>query len=399
MFLFHQKRKIRSACAVIVLIFLVPVITFAAGIVNDKQWYLPSDETFDDNLFVSGEEIVIDGNVKGDVIAAGGSVEVRGNVEGDIIAAAGEISVSGHVGGNVRVAGGDVRLFGDVEKNVNVFSGQFDMNDESHIGGTMTFFGGAGNIAGSIGRDLYVGAGQLALKSMVERNATIWSDSEGVSLHPKTRIGGDFTYTGSNELLLGDDMVAGKVHFQRLAAAPKKDILGFMKTFAAGFSGFWLGMKVMSMLGMFLVGLVMIFLKKKKVFALVKVASQSFPRILGYGFLMFIIIPICAVIAAFTVVGLPLAATLVALYLVMLYLSKVVMGIALGHFLLTSSGNTGKKGFKEANLFASMFLGIFALSVMSTLPLIGWLISLIAIVWGFGVFFVFERQMLEKIKD
>ena len=45
---------------------------------------LPAGEIVQDDLYVTGGEIYIDGNVEGDLVAFGGYIEVNGNVTGDV---------------------------------------------------------------------------------------------------------------------------------------------------------------------------------------------------------------------------------------------------------------------------------------------------------------------------
>ncbi|RPJ49858.1 MAG: hypothetical protein EHJ95_08155, partial [Methanobacteriota archaeon] len=80
----------------IVLLLAAPgfALEFRSGnevIVNDP---------IDDDLVVSGGQVIIDAPV-GSVIAAGGEVRVRAPVTGDVIAAGGLVVVDAEVGGKI----------------------------------------------------------------------------------------------------------------------------------------------------------------------------------------------------------------------------------------------------------------------------------------------------------
>ena len=56
------------------------------------------------DLYVFGNNLVIQGTVRGDVIAAGSSVTITGHVTGSVMAAGSTLVVSGPVDGSVRLA-------------------------------------------------------------------------------------------------------------------------------------------------------------------------------------------------------------------------------------------------------------------------------------------------------
>ncbi|TAK33207.1 MAG: hypothetical protein EPO21_13615, partial [Chloroflexota bacterium] len=64
-----------------------------------------ADQIIDDDLYVFGNSIIIDGTVTGDVFSAGGQITIHGNVGGSINAAGGSINVTGRVGKAVRAIG------------------------------------------------------------------------------------------------------------------------------------------------------------------------------------------------------------------------------------------------------------------------------------------------------
>jgi len=61
---------------------------------------------------------------------------------------------------------------------------------------------------------------------------------------------------------------------------------------------------------------------------------SSFWLSLGVGILLLIVTPVACVIAAATIVGLPLALAVTAVYLILVYSAKVFAGLALGQWIL-----------------------------------------------------------------
>src|SRR5687767_15870586 len=58
---------------------------------------IASGETINDDLYVAGETIVVDGTIKGDLVAFGQTITINGIVEGDLIAAGREWALTARV--------------------------------------------------------------------------------------------------------------------------------------------------------------------------------------------------------------------------------------------------------------------------------------------------------------
>ena len=65
---------------------------------------VPAGTTVDQDIILSGDEVVIDGTVLGDVIAIGGKVTLNGRVDGTLITIAQDVELNGEVGGSLFAA-------------------------------------------------------------------------------------------------------------------------------------------------------------------------------------------------------------------------------------------------------------------------------------------------------
>ena len=68
---------------------------------------VPANEIVEDDLYMTGDTMTIQGTVRGDVIAAGRVIRVEGIVEGDLVAAAQVVEITGVVEDDVRIAVGE----------------------------------------------------------------------------------------------------------------------------------------------------------------------------------------------------------------------------------------------------------------------------------------------------
>lgn len=218
----------------VVMLLLFSGTALAAEVMGGNTYILPRGEVVSDDLYVYGEEIIIDGTVEGDLIVSGGYIEVNGVVMGDLLAAGGAVVINGVVQDDVRAAGGAVVLSGRVGDDFFAMAGggwpggitmpMVNMNlggrsvpqglqvgSSSAIGGDAYVAGGFGNVAGSIGRDLVAGFGTLIFSGNVARNAVLRADALTVS--PNAKVQGTLRYTSDAGTRIPDG-VASSVEAQ-----------------------------------------------------------------------------------------------------------------------------------------------------------------------------------------
>ena len=111
---------------------------------------------------------------------------------------------------------------------------------------------------------------------------------------------------------------------------------------------------------------------------------------LGWGFVSLIVLPIAAVIALITIVGIPLAFTAFALYFILIYSGFVLGAVLFGRWLLALVR------YSEPIVrfpWVSLIIGIIVVSVISPVPFMGFLVKFIVTLWGFGTIMLqFKRQ-------
>jgi hypothetical protein len=110
-----------------------------------------------------------------------------------------------------------------------------------------------------------------------------------------------------------------------------------------------------------------------------KIASNKVLKDLGVGLLAFIVVPIIAIILAFTVVGIPLTFITLAIYVITAYLCTITSSILLGNLINT-------KLFKQDdNFYLNAIMGIIIVQLLSLIPYVGSLIELFFSLTGFGI--------------
>ena len=107
------------------------------------------DQPIADDLIVSGGFVEINSPVQS-LIAAGGTVEVNAPVEGDIIAAGGTVTLNGDTGGKAVLAGGTIRINGNISRNLVAYGGDIVISPTSTIGRDATVSGGTVSNRGQV---------------------------------------------------------------------------------------------------------------------------------------------------------------------------------------------------------------------------------------------------------
>jgi hypothetical protein len=107
---------------------------------------------------------------------------------------------------------------------------------------------------------------------------------------------------------------------------------------------------------------------------------------LGFGFVIFIVMPIGAIIAMVVVIGVPLGVLTLLLFMVALYLARLVTAQAVGGLILRRFG----KG-AEPSAYAALAVGLVVYFVLVAIPYLGFLLWLGAIFAGLGAIYMALR--------
>ena len=97
-----------------------------------------------------------------------------------------------------------------------------------------------------------------------------------------------------------------------------------------------------------------------------------------------------------TIIGFPLALILAAMYAISLYIAKVFVGIVLGTYIFGAF--KGRDATSKASLLGIMVVGVAVLWLVSGIPVIGWFIQLIAIIWGLGLMIKIKKRSIQRME-
>lgn len=390
----HKNRWFPLILTVLLGILLAGTAT-AAEFTDDEIYRLAEGEVIEDDLYVTGSEVFIDGTVKGDVIAAGSRVEVNGTVEGDLIAAGAEVMLNGEVQDDVRVAGAGITINGTVGDdlvaaggggnpfpmpgvNKEVIQGVY-LHDEATISGDVAIFGGEGSIDSAIGGDLHAFMGTLTLAGVIDGNAELGGDT--IQVVDTATVGGNLTYKSDKPVEIPEGVASNVEYIQpdptdaEESSNPVSAVLG------------WLWRTMLILVGFIILGALILRFGPKM---LTRPANSINEQPVKTGLsgllatLLFFFIPLASLLLVVLMIifagwfpGLVLGIFLFSTLAMIWFLSPLVTGMWLGQRLGPVLG-------RERNSMVALLAGVVLIVLLTRIPVIGMIVSLLSFIFAMG---------------
>jgi len=363
------RRKIRRGSALALVfagfcaVLALPMAATASETRKGPSVGVSSEETIKGDIFLFGDRVKVDGTVQGDVFLFGHDATVNGHVQGDVFGFAQTLQVDGQVDGNIRAFTNTLTIRGTVAKNVLTFDERVNLESAGKIGGSLTLFMEYLNLEGSLGRDLLVFGKQVTISGKV--GGGIREKGAGLTITASGEVGGPIHYEGDTPAEVSSKAkLASPVEFKQLEH--KRD-------YREGRYYVW---QVIWAAAFILFGLVLFALMPKFAEDAVKSAEQ-YGAAAGLGVLVMFGVPIAAIIACVTVVGLFIGISTLFIWYASLYFAQIIVGAVVGQWLM---GRTSELW----PLIGRMAVGVVIVRLGTTIPHIGGWVKLAAILWGVG---------------
>lgn len=368
----------------VLLVFLMAGPAQAAQFKANDEVNIPAEKVIDDDLYVSGGIVTIEGTVKGDLFAWGGTVTINGDVTGDLVTGGGTVIINGKVGDDAYVMGGMVTINNDVGSDVIATGGSITFGSDAKITRDLIAAGGSVIVRGDTGRKLNVGAGNALLTGRIGGKAVIEADT--LKIGSTARLEGDLTYVSSKKLVMEDGAnVAGRIKHR---LPPKEEKKPEIPAFLAPLGLFGAMMAyVLSLIISFLWAIVSLFVVGLALALLFPRATKSvsdrvfttpWPCI-GYGLVALVVVPVLIFFLLVTVIGIPLAMIIAALFGIAVYIAKVFVCIHIGEKTIWLFNKEAKPA-----LGWSLLLGVLIYVFLGWIPIIGGLLKLAVLLAGLG---------------
>ena len=363
-----RRRMRRGSALALVLAGFCAVVALPQGVSASEfrkghSVEVREGETIKGDIFLFGDRVRIEGTVDGDVYAFSQDVNVNGHVTGDVISFAHTLRIGGKVDGNIRTGVNTLTVTGSVSKNALIFADYANLDSSGNIGGSITAFAESLNVDGKLGRDILIFSKHLGVSGTV--GGGIQAKGGTLSIGATGEVDGPVRFEGEN----APEVSPGA----KLASPVQYTKWEHKQSYRDSSYYIW---QVIWSAAYILFGLVLFALMPKFSQEAVKSAEQ-YGAAAGLGVLVGLGLPIAAVIACITVVGLFLGVSAFFLWYGALYFGQVIVGALVGQWLM---GRTSELW----PLIGRMAVGFVVLRLCTMIPHVGFWVKYGAAFWGIG---------------
>ena len=253
----------------------------------------------------------------GDVFAFGQQLDVSGHVTGDVISFAQTVRISGQVDGNVRAFANNMTINGTVGRNVLSFNQVLNLDTSGSIGRSLTMFGQTMTLDGKIGSDFLAFFQQASISGAIE--GSMRGKGKSLTISPTAEIDGKAEFEGEKPATVSPEAkLASPLQFTKHEPHSDHDRgVGYY---------IW---RLIWTAAFVLLGLVIYGLFPRFAVDTVE-AGEHYGAAFGLGVLVTFGLPIAAIIACITIVGLLLGISTLFLYVIVFMCTDIVVGTIVG---------------------------------------------------------------------
>jgi hypothetical protein len=115
---------------------------------------------------------------------------------------------------------------------------------------------------------------------------------------------------------------------------------------------------------------------------------------LGWGFLGFIVIPVAVMILFAVLIGFPIAVFGTYVYTILIYFSSIFVAFVVGEKIIQLFKKEG-----EISLYVSFIIGIIVLFVLGLIPVLGFIINILVLLFGMGMLLLGSWNLLKEMRE
>jgi hypothetical protein len=242
------------------------------------------------------------------------------------------------------------------------------VDEKASVGGSATFFSRDVQVNAPVKGDLMAFAESINIDAPVGGNMKIRADN--LQIGSSAQISGKTEFEGTKEPEVASGAKLASPIEVVMRKAPKPDYS----------TGTYYLHQLFRWGAAFVFGMVMFLLAPGLYLDAAHVAQKT-GLAMGIGLLFLAGVPVAAVIACITVIGLGVGLATLLIYVVALYMSQIFVGAWLGERLMGAAMGTGQ-------VLARLAIGLAILRVVRMIPFIGPLSVAVVIVWGLGAYVI-----------
>ncbi|MEX1071244.1 MAG: polymer-forming cytoskeletal protein [Anaerolineales bacterium] len=379
----------------------------AETIITGDYAVVGPDEVIDDDLFISGQSVQIDGTVNGDVFAAGQEIVVNGTVNGNLFMAGQVLMNNGTVDGTIYAVGFSLDLGPAANVSGNVYMAGFSLETAQGgtVGRSLYSVGYQTILNGDVDRDVLFSGGAFRLNGSIGRNLKVEiSESDG-----RANEGSQFYMPGDVEMIdpgyeLGDQATVGGEIDYTITEYRNVSVEVDARPLASLHVANAIRTRVGELISLFIVGAVMLTVWPTQTKRFEDQMRERPLQSIGLGLLLAIVFPVALLLAIFLVILLAifgglitlgeLAGTIIgfgglaiglaaALFGFVFWLaSKAVFGHLVGEQLFERVSPRSLDSRWGA--LSALLVGVLVYEVLRAIPVLGAILAIFVILIGLG---------------
>lgn len=273
--------------------------------------------------------------VVGTLFAGGNSIAIDGTVNGDLFCGGQNVTIGGTVNGDV-------------------------------ICGAQTI-----DVTGTVSGSLRTAAQMVDVNGTVKRNVTVAAQT--LTLGKTATVAGEVIFAGAN--LTNSGRVVGPVtHWQPKEEKVKPERIIVKKTVQQEVVSLLIKMIIFGVLAAIVMAVA-----PKQTDKVLKIMREKPWHSMGVGFFIMLIVPTLILTMVITIIGIPLAVLAGLAFGLAIAISRVFVAILAGQYVLNNF-HVNRAG----NTLLPVFVGVPLTVLVFAVPVIGWLLSFLAVLWGLG---------------
>ncbi len=354
---------------------VAPAVALAFELLlHEEEVVVPSGEVVEQTWVTSARTVVIEGTLRGDLIVFGDRVTISGTVDGDLLSVARKVEISGRVTGSTVSFGERVRISGEVGRNAYAAAEQTTLTESGTVGRDFVGAGEGVLISGAVGRDVMTFSSWLEVRGRIERDLEVRADR--LEVMNDAEIGGDLLAIylddeedfeiDSSAIIRGQKTIE-QVDIESHHYMDRYSSRHFYVFFAISFAA------------AFLSGMAMFRIAPWMFDSKISTGTEFF-RVLAYGFVAIIALPIGFVVLALTVIGIPIAVVGLFLFGTFAYFSKIVIGGIIGISIFGEPEESDWRGFG-----LPLVAGLGIVLVATDILYLGEVVGFVTLLTGLGI--------------
>ncbi len=321
------------------------------------------EEVYNSSVAVAGESVSFEGSVKGLAIGAGNKIVLNGETDYSIL------------------AGNSITTNGTVNNDAFIAGNLITTNDKSVFKRDAIIAGSDIELNGVFNRNVSLYAQKVTLKNVsIQGNIKIYAES--VTLEKGATVKGTLYYPEDAKYKADDKANVSAI--EKTPAIQTKDDQNYFATVSAKIWSFLCYALVFAAISLFCPA---VFNKINNKYE--KITLGEIVEVFTKGLVIMILIPVIAILLCCTMIGIPLGIILVLLYGIAIYLSTVFTSYLIGYKIWQKVFN------KNAHILFFGLIGLFIMLILSLIPGVRTLVSIIATLVGLGLIF----DVIKKSKN